>query len=99
MDIDKILISSSISSGEKNYKYFIVYMDDDCKNKLLRIILPKTSACVISYNGLWIWRAKDDWRWWIIKKKKDIWNKVSQSIKKELDSKPIYNKKNFWKPI
>ena len=32
-------------------------------------------------------------------KKKDIWNKVSQSIKKELDSKPIYNKKNFWKPI
>ena len=23
-----------------------------------------------------------------------IWNKVSQSIKKELDSKPIYNKKN-----
>ena len=30
---------------------------------------------------------------------KNIWNKVSQSIKKELDSKPIYNKKNFWKPI
>ena len=28
-------------------------------------------------------------------KKKDIWNKVSQSIKKELDSKPTYNKKNF----
>ena len=31
----------------------------------------------------------------LLKKKKDIWNKVSQSIKKELDSKPIYNKKNF----
>ena len=25
----------------------------------------------------------------------DIWNRVSNSIKKELDFKPVYNNKNF----
>ena len=31
-----------VSSGEKNYKYFIGYKeDDDCKIKPLHIILPK----------------------------------------------------------
>ena len=35
-----------------------------------------------------------DWRWRIIKKiYKDTWNKVRNSLKKEYDSKHIYNKK------
>ena len=35
-----------------------------------------------------------DWRWIIIKKIcNDIWNKVSNSMKKEFNSEPIYNKK------
>ena len=37
------LISSMISSGEKNYKYFIGYKDD-YKIKLLSIILTKSSV-------------------------------------------------------
>ena len=34
-----------------------------------------------------------DWRWWVIKKYNDIWNKASNSIKKEFDGARIYNKK------
>ena len=34
-----------------------------------------------------------DWRWKIIKKCYDIWDKVSNNIKKELSSESIYNKK------
>ena len=58
-------------------------------------MLPKTSAYV---KMLW-------WRNWIdvyfieddefLEEYNDIWNKVSNSIKEELDCKPIYNKKNL----
>ena len=56
-------------------------------------MLPKTSAYVKSYNG------KTKWMQFFIKGDEllesynDIWNNVSNSIKKELDCKPIYNKK------
>ena len=52
-DINSILISSMISSGEKIYKYFIGYKDDDddYKIKPLHIMLPKTSAYVKHYDG------------------------------------------------
>ena len=33
-----------VSSGEKNYKYFIGYMDDEYRIKLFSIILLKTIA-------------------------------------------------------
>ena len=33
VDIENILVSSKISSGEKSYKYFIGYLYDDNKNK------------------------------------------------------------------
>ena len=34
-----------------------------------------------------------DWRWWlIIEKYNTIWDKVNADIKKEFDSKPVYNK-------
>ena len=41
-----------ISSGEKNCKYFIGYIDDDYYIiKPLRLMLPKTSAYVKSCDG------------------------------------------------
>ena len=46
VDIEKVLVSNKISSGEKNYKYFIGYLHNDHKVKLLHIMLPKTSAYV-----------------------------------------------------
>ena len=36
VDVDNILISSMVSSGEKHYKYFTGYKDDDYKIKALR---------------------------------------------------------------
>ena len=67
-------------------------MNDDFKIKSLYIMLPKTSACVKSYDGETKWTyfliENDD----LLKKYNDIWNKVSNSIKIELDCKPIYNR-------
>ena len=42
LDIDNILMSNKISSGENNHKFFIGYRDDDCKIKPLHIMLPIT---------------------------------------------------------
>ena len=40
-----------ISSGEINYKFFIVYLCNDCKIKALLIMLPKTSGYIKCYDG------------------------------------------------
>ena len=47
---NNLLISTKISSCEKNYKYFIAY-GDEYKIKRFTIILPKTSAYLKSYDG------------------------------------------------
>ena len=66
-------------------------MDDDYKIKLVKTI---AYAYVKSYDGETKWRyflIEDDE---LLKKDNDISNKVSGSIKKELDCKPIH--KNFF---
>ena len=50
VDIGKVLVSSKISSGQKNSKYFIGYLYNDHKVKPLHIMLPKTSAYVKRYD-------------------------------------------------
>ena len=45
VDIHNVLASNKISSGKKNYKYFIGYLHDDYKIKPLHIMLPKP-ACM-----------------------------------------------------
>ena len=50
VDIDKLLVSSKISFGEKNYKHFIGYLYKDHKVKPLHIILSKTRTFVKSYG-------------------------------------------------
>ena len=47
---DNILISNKISSSEKNYKYFIGFIDN-YKIKPFRIILRRTSAYVKGYDS------------------------------------------------
>ena len=37
VDINNVLVSNKISFGDKTYKYFIVYLYDDYKMKLLHI--------------------------------------------------------------
>ena len=82
--------------AEKNYEYFIDYKDDgDYENILLCIMLPTTNAYVKSFmvklNGC-IFLIKDAES---LKKYTDIWIKVSNSVKKVLDCKPISIKKSF----
>ena len=69
-------------------------MDDDYKIKSLHIMLPQTSAYVKGFDGQIKWihfLIKDDE---LLKKYNDIWNKVSNSMKKRFDSEPVYDKKN-----
>ena len=55
-------------------------------------MLPKTSAYLKSYNGQIKWMyflIKDDD---LLTKYNTIWDKVSADIKKQFDSKPVYNR-------
>ena len=57
-------------------------------------MLPKARTFVKRYAGETKWMyffIEDDE---LLKKYNNIWNKVSNSIKKELHCKPICNKKN-----
>ena len=74
MDIDNIVICNKICSGEKNFKYFIGYMDDDYTIKRLRIMLPKSSTYVKVYDD------KTKWMYFLIKDN-EIWKKKVFGIK------------------
>ena len=82
VDIEKVLVSNKISSDEKNYKYFIGYLYNDCKVKPLHLMLPKTSAYVTHYGGqskrMYILIENDD----LVEKYKTIWCKFNDDIKK-----------------
>ena len=55
-------------------------------------MLPKTSAYVKSYDRQTKWMyflIEDDE---LLEKYNTVWDKVSSDIKKEFDSKPVYNK-------
>ena len=47
MDIDNILISNKISSGYKNFKYIVGYMNNDYEIKPFSITLPKTYNAIV----------------------------------------------------
>ena len=52
VNIENVLVSNKISSGEKkNYKSIIGYLYDDYKVKQLHILLMNTSTYVKSYDG------------------------------------------------
>ena len=91
-NIEKVLVSDKISFSETNYKYFIGYLYDNHKVKILNIMLPKISAYVKSYDGQTKWMyfliEDDD----LLEKCNKIWDKVSADIKKEFHSEPAYNK-------
>ena len=85
-----------ICFGEKNYKYFIRYLHNDHKVKLLHVILPKTSAYVKIYDRQTKWMhffiENDD----LLEKYNNVRYKVNADIRKEFDTEPVCNK-NFRK--
>ena len=68
-------------------------MSNDHKVKPSRIMLPKTSAYVKGYDGQTTWMyfviEDDD----LLEKYNTFWDKVSAEIKREFDSRPVYQKK------
>ena len=84
VDIEQVLVSSKISFGEKYYNYLIGYLYNNHKVKPLHMMLPKSSACVKSYDGQTKWLCflieDDD----LLEKYNTIWNKVNADIKKNL---------------
>ena len=53
--IEKVLVSSKIFFGGKNYKYFIGYSYNDHKFKPSQILLPKTRTYVKRFDGQTKW--------------------------------------------
>ena len=89
LDVEKVLVSSKISFGKKNYKYFIGYLYNDDKVKPLNIMLPKKGAYVKSYDEQTKWMyflIEDDA---LLEKYNTIWDKVSAVIKKMISSLSI----------
>ena len=80
--------SNVVSSGEKNYKYFIGYKYDDHKIKC--IMLPKTNTYAKCYDGETAWMCCFDNNE-LLETYNGIWNRICNSTKKELDCEPIYN--------
>ena len=89
--IEKVLVSNKISFGEKNYKQFIGYLYNGNKVKPLNIMLNKKSAHVKSYDRQtkWMYFFIEDGD--LLEKYNTIWDNVSADIKKEFDSKIVYN--------
>ena len=50
VDIEKVLVSSKISSAEKNYKYFFGHLKNDHKVKSLNKMFPITIVYLKSYD-------------------------------------------------
>ena len=82
-DIDNILVSDKVSSGEKNYKNFISYIDNDYEIKKISMILPKMDTYIKSYD------CETKWMYFFIEddellKNNCTWNNVTNSVKKSL---------------
>ena len=83
VDIENVVVSKKISSGEKSYKYIFGYLYD-YKVKPLHIMLPETSTYVKSYDGetRWMYFLMEDNDLW--EKYKTIWEKSGLIVKKNL---------------
>ena len=55
VDIKKVLVSTKISFGKENYRYFIGCLCNVNKIKPLHTMLTKASAYVKSYDGQTKW--------------------------------------------
>ena len=94
INVHNILVSDKISYDEKNYGFFVGYVDKN-KIKLFSIILPKMNTYVKSYDAetKQMYFSIEDNE--LFKKYNNIWIDVSSSMKREFDSKPIHNERSL----
>ena len=91
IDIKKIVVSNKVSFVQKRFKYFIAYKDAK-KIRPLCIFHPKMTAFRKDFDETKFMSLliKDDQ---LLEKYNEIWEKVRDTLKREFDSKPVYNKK------
>ena len=93
LDIEKVLVSSKVSSGVKTINTLLV---NDLKVKPLHIMLPKISAFIkiIDRQKKWMYFLieYDD----LLQEYNTLWEEFRADIEKEFDRKPVCNK-NFLK--
>ena len=81
-----------VSLGEQRYNFFIGYKDDDYGTKPLHVIFPKPSAyekiCNVETDWIYLFIEDDE----LLETYNDIWNKVNNTIKKEIDCESITRK-------
>ena len=90
--ISKIVVSNMVNFGKKGFTYFIGYKDGKYVRPLC-VMLPKMSAYRRDYfdeTKCMSFLIKNDE---LLEKYNEIWEKVSNSIKKGLYSEPVYNEK------
>ena len=89
LDVNKILVSKKESYGTKNsLKYFIGYNDDDVIRPLC-IKLPQMIGYVKNFDSATTMSFKvGDNK--LLKKYDKIWEKISNLMNVEFDSKPVY---------
>ena len=94
INVHNILVSDKISYDEKNYGFFVGYVDKN-KIKLFSIILPKMNTYVKSYDAetKQMYFSIEDNE--LFKKCNNIWIDVISSMKREFDSKPIHNERSL----
>ena len=93
IDINKTVVSIKVSFGKKDFKYFIDYRDKYAKKITpLGIFLPNLRAYRRDFDKTKImsFLIKDEK---LLEKYNGSCKKVSNIIKKEFGSKPIYNEK------
>ena len=86
-----MLFSNKIQFGKKDFKYFIGYRDVK-KIRPLCIILPKVGAYRRYFDKTkcmyFLIKVKQ-----LLEKYNEIWQKVSNIIKKNFAGEPVYNEK------
>ena len=89
LDVNKVLVSKKESYGTKNsLKYFIGYNDVDVIRPL-RIKLPQIIGYIKNFDGNKTMSFNvDDNK--LLKKYNKIWEKISNLMNIEFDSKPVY---------
>ena len=89
LDVNKVLVSKKESYGTKNsLKYFIGYNDVDVIRPL-RIKLPQIIGYIKNFdsNKTMSFNVDDNK---LLKKYNKIWEKISNLMNIEFDSKPVY---------
>ena len=84
VNVNQILISDKFEHGDKGFKYFINYKDDNIIGPLC-IILPQMSG-----GKNMSFMIEDDS---ILTKYNEIWNKIKKTLNIKFHSMPVYDEK------